>query len=62
MFELIKVGSLLQIVDRRKLSFAEARTQLVAVCLKHRDCSIHLERACSMEPLDKIKQVFIYST
>ena len=30
------------------------------ICFKHRDCSKHIERACSVEAFDKIKQVVIY--
>ena len=33
---------------------------LKADCLTHRDCSMYMERACSVEAVDKIKLVFIY--
>ena len=38
-----------------------SRLTLSSVCLMHIDLSIHLERACSVETVGKIKSVFIYS-
>ena len=37
-----------------------SRLTLSSVCLMHIDLSIHLERACSVETVGKIKSVFIY--